>query len=184
MNVRWLEIGICGLSCRLCPMYHIKGENRCGGCKSESRKFVGCTFINCAIKKKGIEFCWDCEENVSCDKWKKHREFSKNRDSFVCYQRLENNVHFIQKYGVEEFDRVQRIRGKLLNEILQEFNEGRSKSYYCIASTVLEISELEKALREAKKQSEGLAIKEKAKIMHQILNSSAETKNYYLKLRK
>jgi hypothetical protein len=24
---------------------------------------VGCPFITCAVKKKGIEFCWDCEEN-------------------------------------------------------------------------------------------------------------------------
>lgn len=165
-------------------MFYIKGENRCCGCKSESRKFVGCTFINCATKKKGIEFCWDCEENKSCNKWKKHREFSKNRDSFVCYQRLEDNVRFIQSHGVEEFDKVQRIREKLLIGMLQEFNEGHSKSYYCIASTVLEITELENALKEARKQSENLEIKEKAKIMHQILNSIAETKNYYLKLRK
>ena len=184
MTGRYLEIGICGLSCRLCPMYHINGESRCSGCKSESRKFVGCTFIRCISKKKGVEFCWDCEENIGCEKWNKHREFSKGGDSFVCYQKLEDNIHFIQENGVKEFEKEQLIREKLLKEMLQEFNEGRSKTFYCIASTVMEIEELETALSEAKKQSEGLNIKEKAKVLHQSLNNIAERKNYYLKLRK
>jgi hypothetical protein len=68
--------------------------------------------------------------------------------------------------------------------MLQEFNEGRSKTFYCIASTVLEIEELENALREAEKHVEGLNIKEKSKVLHQILDNIAERKNYYLKLRK
>jgi hypothetical protein len=165
-------------------MYHIKGESRCGGCKSESRKFVGCTFITCAVKKRGIEFCWDCEESTVCEKWKKHREFSKKRDSFVCYQKLEDNISFIQEKGINEFEKKQKIRENLLKEMLQEFNEGRSKTLYCIASTVLEIQELKNALGEAKKRSEGLEIKEKAKVLHQILDKIAKRKNYYLKLRK
>jgi len=165
-------------------MHHINGESRCSGCKSESRKFVGCTFIRCAVKKKGIEFCWDCEKNIVCDKWNKHREFSKNRDSFVCYQKLEDNIHFIQENGVEEFEKKQLIREKLLKEMLQQFNKGRSKTFYCIASTILKIEELENALSRAKKQSEGSNIKEKSKVLHQILDNIAERKNYYLKLRK
>jgi hypothetical protein len=40
MMVRHIEIGICGLSCRLCPRYHTDGVSRCGGCKSDSRLAV------------------------------------------------------------------------------------------------------------------------------------------------
>jgi len=85
---------------------------------------------------------------------------------------------------VEEFEKEQRIREQLLKEMLQEFNEGRSKTFYSIASTVLEIEELANALHEAKEQSEGLGIKERAKVLHKILDTIAERKNYYLKLRK
>jgi len=56
---------------------------------------AGRPFITCAIKKKRIEFCWQCKENKTCDKWRKHREFSKQLDSFICYQKLEDNVAFI-----------------------------------------------------------------------------------------
>ncbi len=184
IQIKYPEIGICGLSCRLCSRYHTESKSRCGGCKSEFRMSAGCLFITCAIKKKGIEFCWQCKENETCEKWKKHREFSKQLDSFKCYQKLENNIAFIQKNGVNEFEKLQKTRENLLKEMLQEFNEGRSKSYYCVAATVLEIEELEEILTKAKKDSTGLEIKGKSKVLNSILNEIAERKNYYLKLRK
>ncbi len=165
-------------------MYHTKTKSRCFGCKSKVRMAVGCPFITCAIKRRGIEFCWECEENESCEKWRKHREAGKRFDSFKCYQKLEDNIAFIQKNGIKEFENVQKIREKLLKEMLRCFNEGRSKSYYCIAATVLEIEELEKVLRKAKEESKGLEIKEKSKVLHSLINEVAKRKNYYLKLRK
>lgn len=182
--VRFVEIGVCGLSCRLCPIHHSGGESRCGGCKSASRMVVGCPFLTSAVKRKGIEFCWNCTESELCEKWGKHREVSKHHDSFVCYQKLEDNIRSILKNGIEEFEKEQIMRENLLKEMLKDFNEGRSKTFYCIASTVLEIKELENALHQAQKQSEGSGIREKSKVLHQILNKIAEEKNYCLKLRK
>ena len=145
---------------------------------------AGCPFITCAVKNKGVEFCWQCKENETCEKWRKHREFSKRVDSFICYQKLEDNITFIQKNGVHEFEKIQKKREDLLKEMLHEFNEGRSKSYYCIAATALEIEELEEELTKAKKDSIGLEIKGKSKVLHSILDKIAERKNYYLKLRR
>lgn len=184
MQIEYTQIGICGLSCRLCPRYHTETKSKCAGCKSENRMVVGCPFITCAVKKKEIEFCWDCEENKTCEKWKNHREFGKQHDTFKCYQKLENNISFIQKHGVIEFEKVQKTREKLLKEMLQNFNDGRSKNYYCIAVTIFEIEELKKALTKAKKDSVGLEIKGKSKILHSVLNEIAGRKNYCLKLRK
>lgn len=184
MKIKHLEIGVCGLSCRLCPLHHTESRSRCGGCKTESRMAVGCPFITCAVKGKGIEFCWDCGENAACEKWKRHREAGKRHDSFVCYQKLENNISFVRKNGLGAFEKLQKAREKLLKEMLQEFNEGRSKSHYCIAATVLEIDELEKALAEARKESAGLDLKGKSKVLRSILDEIAGRKKYSLKLRK
>ena len=151
MSISYPEIGICGLSCRLCPTYNTEATSRCGGCKSESRMAVGYPFITCAVRRKEIEFCWDCEENQACEKWKKHRELGKQYDSFKCYQKLEDDINFIQANGVDRFEEQQRSRERILTEMLREFNEGRSKSYYCIAATVLEIEELRNALDNARK---------------------------------
>ena len=184
MKIEYPAVGVCGLSCRLCPMYHTEGKSRCEGCKSEFRMSAGCPFITCAVKKKQIEFCWDCPEHNSCEKWKKHREAGKNHDSFKCYQTLEADIAFILENGVDEFERVQKTRERLLKEMLSGFNEGRSKRYYCIAATVFEVDELQKLLNEATEKSKSLDIKEKSKVLHSLLDFVAEKKSYVLKLRK
>ncbi len=184
MNIQHPEIGICGLSCRLCPMYNMSTDSRCTGCKSPSRVAVGCPLITCAVKKKGIEFCWECAESSACERWRKHREAGKRRDSFKCYQKLENDIAFIREHGVAEFEKEQKIREHMLKEMLQHFDDGRSKSYYCIASTVLKIDELKNALTQAVAQSRNLQLNEKAKVMHSILDSISKEKGYLLKLRK
>jgi hypothetical protein len=122
-------------------------------------------------------------ENEICEKWRKHREMGKLHDSFVCYQKLDN-ISFIQQHGIAEFEKQQKSRERLLGEMLKEFNEGRSKSYYCIAATVLEIGDLEKSLAEARKQTSELGPKEKARILHAILARVADIKKCYLRLRK
>ena|SRR3972149_7796139 len=184
MNIQYPEVGVCGLSCRLCPMYHTQTESRCKGCKSTGRMAVGCPFITCAVKKKGVEFCWECTENGTCERWKKHREAGKQHDSFKCYQKLEDDISFILEHGVMEFEKQQKIREHFLKEMLREFNDGRSKSYYCIAATVLKNEELQEILTKAKQQSKGMQPKEKAKVMHSVLERISNDKGYLLKLRK
>jgi hypothetical protein len=184
MKKSYIEIGACGLSCRLCPAFHRESKSKCEGCKSEFRIGAACPFYTCAVKKKSIDFCGLCDENSTCNRWRKFREMGKQHDSFVCYQRLEDNINFIQKNGVEAFEMQQKIRADLLRAILKEFNEGRSKTFYCIAATILEIGELESVLEKARAKSKELDIKAKSEVMHLLLNEIAENKNYFLKLRK
>ncbi len=178
------EVGVCGLSCRLCPAYYRETKSKCEGCKSEFRMGAPCPFHTCAVKKKGIDFCGFCDEGGTCARWGKFRELGKQRDSIVCYQRLEDNINVIQNYGMEEFEKQQKTREKLLRAILTEFNEGRSKTFYCIAATVLEIGELENVLEKARAKSEGLDVRAKSEIMHSYLDEIANEKKYLLKLRK
>ena len=178
------EIGVCGLSCRLCPSFHRTTKSKCYGCKSKDRIKVGCTFIRCAVQKKLLDFCYLCEDNRTCEKWKKHRMLSRERDSFVCYQKLEDNIAFIESFGLENFEKDQILRENLLKTMLGEFNDGRSKSYYCIAATVFKLEELENAINAAKERSVGLNLKSKSKLLHSILDQIASDNKYFLKLRK
>ncbi len=184
MIFKYPEIGVCGLSCRLCPRYQSEGESRCFGCKTESRMRAGCPFITYAVKKKGIEFCWDCEVGAICEKWKKHMESGKLHDSFKCYRKLEEDISFVLKNGVYAFERSQKQKEELLKQMLQEFNEGRSKNYYCIAATVLETDELKKALDEARDDAGEMGVKGRSKKLHSILDKIAAQRGYHLRLRK
>jgi Protein of unknown function (DUF3795) len=165
-------------------MYNSQSASRCAGCKSEGRMNVGCSFITCAVKKRGIEFCWQCPDHEACEKWDAHREFGQSHDSFVCYQRLENNIDFIENQGIFAFEADQKKRERLLSEMLAEFNEGRSKSYYCIVATVMDTQEIAEAIAQAREISAGADIRTKAKALHAILDKIAEDRKYILKLRK
>jgi hypothetical protein len=184
MKIKYQELGVCGLSCRLCPRYNTDAKSRCPGCKSKWRMAAGCPFITCAVKKKGIEFCWECVENKTCEKWKKHRAAGAKADSFKCYQKLNEDIVYIQEKGVPEFEKKQKIREKLLKKMLRDFDEGRSKSYYCIAVTVFAPEEIRSVLATADKAQGRMEIKEKSKMLHALLDKAAANKNYCLKLRK
>lgn len=145
---------------------------------------AGCPFITCAVRKKGIEFCWECAEHETCARWRNHRAFGKEHDTFTCYQKLGDNIAFIQQNGVSAFEGEQKIREQLLKVMLHDFNEGRSKRYYSIAATVLEIGELEWALNQAMRDSAGLDMKGKSQVLHSVLDEISERNQYCLKLRK
>jgi len=68
--------------------------------------------------------------------------------------------------------------------MVKDFNEGRSKSYYCVAAAVLEPEELQEALTCAKQKSGGLTMKDRSKILHAIIDTIAAKKKYNLTLRK
>jgi hypothetical protein len=179
---KYSEIGVCGLSCRICPAFVMKTKSRCPGCKTKYRLGGPCPILHCAVKRS-VDFCGDCSESKTCQKWQRHREMGKRQDSFKCYQKLEDDIVFLQKYGLAEFRKSQKVREKFLWQMLDKFNEGRSKSYYCLVATILEVDEMKKALAEAKAGSKGMDIKEKAKLLHSIFDVIAQKRKYYLKLR-
>jgi hypothetical protein len=185
MEIAYPEIGVCGLYCGLCPAYHRKTVSCCGGCKSENgRMRNGCPFITCAVKRKSIEFCWQCAEQDICERWRKHRKWGQSRDSFISYQRLEDNIAFVAESGFDAFVTAQEERKRLLTMMVGEFNDGHSKSFYCIAATVMDAAEIECAINEARNAGSGKDAKSKAVILRSIIDRIGTEKGYLLKLRK
>lgn len=68
--------------------------------------------------------------------------------------------------------------------MLAEFNEGRSKTYYCIAATVLDRSELRSALESARESVSGMDVRGRAKVLHALLDTVANAHSIKLALRK
>jgi hypothetical protein len=182
-RIKYPEIAACGLSCVICPAYVMTTKSRCPGCKTDWRLGGPCALLYCVVRKDDIEFCWECPDGETCQKWQKHREFSKNHDSFISYYALEDNVAYARKHGADAFAKRQAEKATILHMLLDEFNEGRSKSYYCRAVTVLETSSVRSALTNGRRQSAGLDLKAKAKLMHAILDGLAEEQNRSLTLR-
>lgn len=183
-------IGCCGLDCGLCPRYYTVGSSRCPGCCGPDffNKHPSCSYITCCVKKKKLEVCAQCEE-FPCIKFESWLVGGGEYDSFLTHKEAHHNLNFIRENGVEKFIEQQRTRIRLLERMLKNFDEGRSKSFYCIAATLLPISGLETSLKETEQKIKADKIraddiKTKSKILKDFLNNFASKKGIELKLRK
>ncbi len=174
MQVRYPEIGICGVSCRLCPDRYSSYRNACNGCKGEQRVDITCPLRTCAVTKKGIEFSWECQESDSCEILR--TALREGCNAAMKYQSAEDNISFIKQNGIEAFDRVQKTRGKLLSEMLHEYDEGCFVQEYCAAASTLEVGEIEAALTQAWINTVGMKLNGKSEYLLSLLHSVSTIK--------
>jgi hypothetical protein len=176
-------LGCCGLDCGLCPRYYTEGSSRCPGCGGPgfASKHPSCPFITCCVKKKGLDVCAQCDE-FPCDR----TEDSDNvADSFISHRKTLANLLYIKEYGLESFIAQQKIRTALLEMFLEEFDDGRSKSFYCLAAVLLPIDMLDRCREEIRAAGiSGSDKKQSAQLLKEKLNSVSEEAGIELKLRK
>lgn len=197
---KYPTVGLCGLDCGLCPRYYTVGPSRCPGCCGPDffNKHPSCSFITCCLKKKNLEICAECEE-FPCQKFKEKNSTSLSErlggangdwwyltdagkyDSFLTYRKVVPNLGFIKEHGIKRFREQQRKRIELLETMLKQFDDGRSKSFYCLAVTLLTLESLENALDEVEKTDD---IKMSAKKLKTNLNEKASQEVVELTLRK
>ena len=186
---KYPTLGCCGLDCGLCPRYYTEGSSRCPGCCGPDffNKHPGCGHITCCVKKKNLEVCAECND-FPCQKFDS-RFGDETYDSFVTHKKAEPNLDFIRKHGVEKFIEQQKGRIKFLKDMLEGFNEGRSRSFYCIAAALLSVDDVGRSIDSAKREVKTLDVrkddvKSKAKILRKIIQDVADKKGIDLKLRK
>ena len=181
-------LGCCGLDCGLCPRYYSAGPSRCPGCAGPDffNKHPSCGYITCCVKEKGLEVCAQCDE-FPCSKFASWPDKLMIEDSFVTHQKIKPNLYFIKQQGLERFLEQLAKRIKLLERMLKDFDDGRSKSFYCIAATLLPVAELENLLGETERKIKVGKVKAddtktKATILRELLNSFAAKGGVELKL--
>jgi hypothetical protein len=178
-------IGCCGIDCGLCPRYHTAGSSRCPGCAGPDffEKHPSCGHITCCVKKRKLEVCSQCDE-FPCSKFESWAE----GDSFVTHQKTLSNLNSVRGGGLEEFIEQQRKRIGLLETMLEKFDDGRSKSYYCLATALLPVTALEESVHRAQEQikqdkARSGDVKTRAGILRGLLDDCAAKTGVELKLR-
>lgn len=181
LEKKYPTIGVCGLDCGLCPRYYTEGPSRCPGCAGPDffDKHPSCSFITCGVKKRNLEACGQCPD-FPCSKFKSEEEYQrvKESSSYPPSRKIMPNLNAIKEHGIEEFVKQQRRRMKLLAKMIDNFNDGRSRSYYCRAAALLDPLALESALAEAARQIKADHVKPddtktKAKILRALLDNLA-----------
>ncbi len=180
-------VGACGLNCGLCPRYYTEGTSRCPGCCGPDfwQKHPGCRFITCCVKQRNLETCAQCVEWVECEKVIKLMDSSRYHDSFLSYKPLVANYASIQKNGIKKFARLEIEKQKFLKLLLDKYDEGRSKSFYCTSCQLIPLDKLKEALADAETRiTEDTGIKERAKSVRAAINNLANALQIDLRLRK
>ena len=191
LEKKYPTIGCCGIDCGLCPRYYTEGKSRCPGCFGPQFMDImgqSCSFITCCVKNKNLETCGECRD-FPCTKFNSEWFGKDAYDSFVTHKKALPNLILIKNEGFAEFIKQQEKRMKILNEMLDKFNDGRSKIYFCLASALLPIDLLKKSFDSARKivEKSGISkddMKGKARILREILQSTADKENINLKLQK
>lgn len=88
------------------------------------------------------------------------------------------NLNFIKEHGIEKFVKQQKKRINLLETMIENFDDGRSRIFFCKATALIDLTSLENSLSEAtqKIKTDNIKpddIKIKAKILRSILNEIA-----------
>jgi hypothetical protein len=185
---KYPTIGVCGLDCGLCPRYYTVGSSKCPGCGGSDffNKHPSCSFITCCVKKKNLEVCAECPE-FKCSKFRSDEEYQqvKESSSYPSYRRIIANLNFIKEHGIEEFAVQQGKRIEFLEMMIKNFDDGRSKSFFCKAAILLDISTLSSSLDKAIQKINAANIKDndkklRAGILKDILNELALKENVEL----
>lgn len=170
-------ISLCGLNCGLCPMHLNKYCPGCGGGEGNQ----SCKIAKCSLEHNGVEYCFQYSK-YPCEKYSHIDDF----DSFITHRNRRADLKKAKEIGIEDYNAEQLEKIKILDILLSGFNDGRKKTLFCTAVTLLDLQELREVLRHIENRSdlETLTLKEKSAFAAELLKAAAAKNNIELKLRK
>lgn len=170
-------LSLCGLNCRLCPMFLDKHCPGCGGGEGNQ----SCKIAKCSMEHSNVEYCFQCSE-YPCEKYEHIDDF----DSFITHRRRKADMEKARQFGVDAYNAEQLEKAEILDFLLAGYNDGRKKTLFCVAVNLLSLSELRDVLIQIKRKSERemMTLKEKGAFAAGALQAAAVKENIDLKLRR
>lgn len=165
------KFSLCGLACGCCTLY-LGGH--CPGCGAPGRP--RCKLLKCAAEQGGIEYCSQCE-HYPC----KRMAVTEDTVSFVtCRHRLKD-LDQLKRTGPAAFEAQMEQKLAILAELLEDYNDGRRKSFYCLTVTLLPLAELETVMTGLRTLDPAMPVKEKAAAAVNQLQAAAQRHDILLK---
>ena len=164
---------LCGLNCGLCPMLL---RNYCGGCGNGNQS---CKIAKCGLEHGEIEYCYECKQ-YPCEKYQHIDEF----DSFITHRRQKADLVRAQSIGIEQHNLEQQEKIQILSHLLSNYNDGRRKNFFCVAVNLLELSELQEAMKQIQSNDELFLLSFKAQCSYvaEVFQKIADRRNIKLQL--
>lgn len=170
---------LCGLNCGLCPRYHTQGSSKCPGCGGEDfhLKHPTCSVITCSKNHDSVEYCFKCT-SFPCEKYRKE----SSKDSFITYKNVLMDFKKAENMGIEKYIEVLNEKIKIFQYLMENFNDGRRKNFFCTAVNLLEIEDLREIFLSI--QNIDVQDEQKTKKAVFLIEKKSKDKNIEIKLRK
>ncbi len=134
-------IGCCGLYCGLCAKYQSQAPSRCMGCQL-GEQHSWCSIWNCCVKKKQLQNCTECSDRSTCAIFERRKVME--------WIPVAENIRQIHEIGIAGWLKEQKVRQALLEDFLENYNEGRSMNFYCKTFARMPIQMIQQAIKESK----------------------------------
>lgn len=172
-----LLFSLCGLNCGLCPM-NLSGH--CPGCGGGEGN-QSCKIAKCSRQYGNPEYCSWCR-NFPCEKYENMDVF----DSFVTHRNQKRDLKKQLEIGVDAYREEQLEKIRMLEWLLQNCNDGRKKTFFCLAVNLLETEDVRTVIEQTTSDETfgELSLKEKAACMTDRFRKVADEQGILLKLRK
>lgn len=177
------QFALCGLNCGLCPRYHTEGSSGCPGCGGENFpiQHPTCAVVTCNKKHDNVEFCFQCS-SYPCERYGRIGD----KDSFISYRNVLSDFEKAKQEGIERYAAVLNEKIEILEYLIKNYNDGRSKNFYCIAVNLLDLDPLREVLKSIREESNAAnrPVKEITGEIRALLENRAAEAGLELKLRK
>lgn len=176
------HFALCGLNCCLCPRFHTDGTSKCPGCGGVDflEKHPSCAVVTCSKKHGNIEYCFECNE-FPCERYKNIGRI----DSFITYRNVTADIEDAER-DLSAYLATLNRKHEYLKLLISKYNDGRSKSLYCIAVELFSMSAIEEVIEyivnEVEREDTGE--REKARKVVKRVREKAEELGIELALRK
>jgi hypothetical protein len=180
------QFSLCGLNCALCPKYRTSGDSRCPGCGGPDfyDKHPSCGVVSCSLKHGGVAYCFHCDA-YPCAKYTAPNE----KDSFISYFHVKQDMKEAASGLGDYLSRLDK-KSRILDELLENWDNGWMKAFYCLAVNLLPLEALETVMEQLEKQPKALDAtgetdaKIRGNMAKESLEALASEQGISLKLRK
>lgn len=155
----------------------MKLDGHCPGCGGGERN-QSCKIAKCSIQHDKIEYCNQCQE-FPCDIYGRADEY----DIFITHRNWKQDFEKMKEMGMEAYNSEQRQKLEILELLLEDYNDGRRKSFFCLAVNLLDLEDLKTVMEHLaeEKKLESLTLKEKSAYVVKQFQSLAEQRGVVLK---
>jgi hypothetical protein len=131
-------------------------------------------------QRKGLEYCFECAE-YPCEKY----DGAGLSDSFITHKNRLSDLDKAKRLGMESYETELNEKVSLLKKLLENYNDGRRKGFYCLAVNLLDLQDVKTVMEQITDATNDVVlIKEKAVAAVRLFEIMAEQRGVSLTLRR